>query len=502
MNTAFRLSLIALSLSLVTTGCARKEPKVEPNAADKIVTEGKSAGTTGGDPAAPAAPAGTAPAAVETPPVVGEVTENQKNIDKLMAVPSIAEIIKKNNIPRQTVICTVGGDGVGVSDYRQVLRMKQDQIKQVLQSDPSQRLPLIEHANKENVQLTEEEKKNLLQQGRTVLGKNLPKLLAQNKMTEKDFESQMLEMGRALKTATLAVEKKLLNEMINTSLLIDAGRNAGLAKTAFNKYIEFKHSPQYDQATAHTDLTPDQLRDKIIEEFLAQAMQKKILDAHALPDSEVLKLYTEQKQQFKHKGRIRWSQIVIAAPTQDMGAVESVKAQVQRQFPDLKGPALDAKVAEATEGQRKKAVAALAEVKAGKNFGDIANTITDDIPARVAKKGGDMGFIALDDIKRNELLANVGTALQNLKVGEVCQEPVRTPFGWHIVKLVDKQNEGIIPFSEVKDELKQQLAQQQANLALSTWLAEKRKTVPIRITPQFQKYMDGTAQTAKPTGQS
>lgn len=497
MNTALRLSLVALSLSLVATGCAKKENKVETDAVDKIVTS-KTAGTTGGGETTATPPAPTA-----TTAATGNVMEeNQKAIDKLMAVPSLAELIKKYDVPRQVVICTVGGDGVGVSDYRQVLKMKQEQIKRVLQSDPNQRLPLLEHANKENIQLTEEEKKNLLDQGRKVLGSKLPELLKQNKMTEKDFESQMLEMGRALKTATRAVEKKLLNEMINTSILIDAGRNAGLAKVAFNRYIEFKHSPQFEQASAATDMTPDQLRDKIIEEFIAQAMQKKIIDAHVLPDSAVLQLYTEQKKQFNHKGRIRWSQIVVAAPTQDMGAVESVRSQVHRQFPDLKGEALEVKVKETAELQHKKAVDTLKEIKAGKSFAELANTMTDDIPARVAKKGGDMGFIALDDIKRNELLAKVGDALQNLKVGEVCQEPIQTPFGWHIVKLVDKQGEGVIPFAEVKDQLKAQLAEQQANLALTTWLMDKRKTVPIRITPEFQKYLDGTAQTPKPAGQS
>jgi peptidyl-prolyl cis-trans isomerase C len=504
VNTAFRLSLIALSIGMISTACGKPPSKeVEPGAVDKILKENGATSTTGGA-TAPATGAATTPgqpAAPATPATAVEV-ENNKNLGEIMALPSIAEIIKKNQVPRQTIICTVGGDGVSVADYRQVLKLKQDQIRQILQQDPNQRLPLIEHANKEHIELTAEEAKNLIEQGRNTLGKKLPELLAQNKMTEKQFESQMLEMGRALKTATLAVEKKLINELINTSLLVDAGRNAGLAKTAFNRYIEFKHSPQYESISGVTDLTPDQLRDKIIEEFLAQAMQKKILDAHALPDSQVLALYTEQKDQFKHKGRIRWSQIVVAAPSQDMGAVESIQSQVHRQFPDLKGAELQSRVAETAELQHKKAVTVLDEIKKGKSFAEFANTMTDDIPARAAKKGGDMGYIALDDIKRNDLLAKVGDALQKMKVGEVCQEPIQTPFGWHIVKLVDKQGEGVIPFSEVKDELKRQLTEQQGNLAIGAWLMEKRKTVPIRISPEFKKYIDGKAQAPKPNGQS
>lgn len=498
--TALRFSVIALSLALVTAGCGKREPELPQGASevlkDKTATPGQPATptpatTTGAD---------TTPGAATTTGAMTAVQEsNIKTFQELSKIPSIAELIKKNDVPRQTMICNVGGDGVSVAEYRLALKVKQDQIKAVLQQDPSQRLPLIEHANKENVQLSEEEKKNLITQGKTALGASFDKVLQQHKLTEKQFEDQLLEMGRALKTATRAVEKKLISEMINNSLLVDAARSAGLAKSAFNRYIEFKHSPAYEQVANVTDLTQDQLRDKIIEEFLSQAMQKKIVDAHALPDSQVLELYTEKKDQFKHKGRIRWSQIVIAAPTQDMGAVESVQAQVARQFPEMKGEALAKKVKETEDEQKKKAAELLAKIQKGQSFAEVANSFTDDIPARVAKKGGDMGYIALDDLKQNQLLANVGEALQKMKVGELSQAPIQTPFGWHIIKLTDRQSEGIIPFAEVKDDLKRQLVEQQANIAISAWLIEKRKTVPIRINPEFQKYIDGKVPPKKTT---
>ena len=494
MNTAFRLSVLALSLTLMTTACGKREPEL-PKA------EGDKTATTAGDGAQ------TTPATTGATTAPGATTkvqeENMKTLEKLNSITSIAEIIKKDNIPRQTVICTVGGDSVNVADYRHVLKAKQDQIRQVLQQDPSQRLPLLEHANKENIQLTAEEKKNLLDQAHNTLGKNLPALLKQNKLTEAQFEAQMLEMGRALKTATRAVEKKLINELINQALLVDAARNAGMAKTAFNRYIEFKHSPAYDQVTGFTDLTPDQLRDKIIEEYLSEAMQKKIVDAHALPDSKVLELYNSQKDQFKHPARVKWSQIVIAAPSQDMGAMESIRSQVKRQFPDLTGAALEAKVKETEEFQHKKAIDILNEIKSGKDFAAEANEKTDDLPAKAAAKGGDMGYVDIEEIKKNQLLSKVGDALQKLKVGEVCQEPIQSLFGWHIVKLTGKQDAGTASFAEVKDELKAALAQQQAGMAVGMWIMEKRKSVPIRITPEFQRYLDanpGAIKVETPSG--
>lgn len=483
MKTVFRLSILALSLTLLPTACGKREPELPKADGDKATTTSDATKT-------PAATSGDTTA--NGAPTTKVQEENLKTLETLSSVTSLAEIIKKNNIPGQTVICTVGGDSVNVSDYKHVLKAKQDQIRQVLQQDPSQRLPLLEHANKENVQLTAEEKKNLLEQAHNTLGKNLPALLKQNKLTEAQFESQMMEMGRALKTATRAIEKKLINELINQAILVDAARNAGMAKTAFNRYIEFKHSPAYDQVTGFTDLTPDQLRDKIIEEYLSEAMQKKIVEAHALPDSKVLELYNSQKEQFKHPARVKWSQIVIAAPSQDMGAMESIRSQVKRQFPDLSGAALEAKVKETEEFQHKKAVDILNEIKAGKDFAAEANEKTDDLPAKASAKGGDMGYVDIEEIKKNELLSKVGDALQKLKVGEVCQEPIQSLFGWHIVKLTGKQDAGTASFAEVKGELKQALAQQQAGMAVGMWIMEKRKTVPIRITPEFQKYLDAT----------
>jgi peptidyl-prolyl cis-trans isomerase C len=473
----------------MTAACGKREPGLPKADGDKATTTsdpGKSSTATTGDTNSTGAPATKIQEA------------NLKTLETLNSIASLAEIIKKENIPGQTVICTVGGDSVNVSDYKHVLKAKQDQIRQVLQQDPSQRLPLLEHANKENIQLTAEEKKNLLEQAHNTLGKNLPALLKQNKLTEAQFEAQMMEMGRALKTATRAIEKKLINELINQAILVDAARNAGMAKTAFNRYIEFKHSPAYDQVAGFTDLTPNQLRDKIIEEYLAEAMQKKIVEAHALPDSKVLELYNSQKEQFKHPARVKWSQIVIAAPTQDMGAMESIRSQVKRQFPDLSGAELEAKVKETEEFQHKKAVDILNEIKGGKDFAAEANEKTDDLPAKAAGKGGDMGYVDVDEIKKNQLLSKVGDALQKLKVGEVCQEPIQSLFGWHIVKLTGKQDAGTASFAEVKDELKQALAQQQAGMAVGLWIIEKRKTVPIRITPEFQRYLDANPGALKP----
>ncbi len=497
MNTAFRLSLVMLAISLASTGCTSKEPPVPKELSENTPTPA-------------ATPANTAPEVIRkgndltvktTDTALSEA--NQAAVDKLNSIPSILELVKKNSIPTSTIICTVGGDTVNVEKYKSELRKKQEQIQAVLQSNPDQRKPLLELAKQQNIALTPEERKGMIDQGKKALGKDMDKLLKQNKLTQQQFEDQLSEMGLALKAGSRAVEKQLMTELINRALLISEARDAGLSKAAFNRYVEFKSSPQYAQALKVTNLTEEQLKEKALEQFLAEAMQKKLVAGAELPDSKVLELYNEKKEQLKHKGRIKWSQIVVAAPEMDMGGVESLKSQIHRQYPKLTGADFNNSVQKTELAQRKKAFDLLKSIRSGKKFEEVANTSTDDIPARAAKKGGDMGYVAIEDLKKNQLLSKVGEALEKMKVGQISEEPVRTIFGWHIVKKTDDQKPGYIPFAEVKDQLKQALAQQQATLAVGAWMIEKRQSVPIAISKDFEKYIAGSTVSAPaPTGAS
>src|SRR5690606_1725508 len=119
------------------------------------------------------------------------------------------------------------------------------------------------------------------------------------------------------------------------------------------------------------------------------------------------------------------------------------------------------------------------------DFAKLANEFTDDIPARAAKSGGNMGYSPMENIKQSPLFAPLAPHLENMKEGEVCKEPIRTKFGWHIIKLVERQEPGVASFEEIKDDLKKHLAEQNSTIAINKWLMIKRKTVPINISKQF-----------------
>jgi peptidyl-prolyl cis-trans isomerase C len=81
--------------------------------------------------------------------------------------------------------------------------------------------------------------------------------------------------------------------------------------------------------------------------------------------------------------------------------------------------------------------AILAEVQRGGNFEEIARRRSSD-PA--ARNGGDLGFF-----RRGDMVPEFATAAFALQPGQVSPQPVRSQFGWHVIKLEERRS-GTGPF--------------------------------------------------------
>jgi hypothetical protein len=69
---------------------------------------------------------------------------------------------------------------------------------------------------------------------------------------------------------------------------------------------------------------------------------------------------------------------------------------------------------------------------------------------------------------------------------------VHTPFGWHVIHLVDKQ---ITPFAQVRD---QALKQAEAN-AFSDWVLQQDQAGAIDVDPSFGRFDPSTLQVVRIT---
>ena len=96
------------------------------------------------------------------------------------------------------------------------------------------------------------------------------------------------------------------------------------------------------------------------------------------------------------------------------------------------------------------AKAIITQLKSGANFEGIAKAKSKDPGS--AKNGGDLGWVS-----DQSLVPEFSKAMVQLKNGQITDKPVKTQFGYHIIKVVDTRDVKAPSFDEMKDQLKQMI---------------------------------------------
>src|SRR3989339_16852 len=107
-----------------------------------------------------------------------------------------------------------------------------------------------------------------------------------------------------------------------------------------------------------------------------------------------------------------------------------------------------------------------AEVDSGKDFAEVAKQYS-DCPSK--DKGGDLSFFK----RKGQMVEPFAAAAFALKVGQV-SDPVKTPFGYHIIKVTEIKNGTAVKFDDVKQNIKQNLMEEKAQVLIKQ-LLEKAK---------------------------
>ena len=113
--------------------------------------------------------------------------------------------------------------------------------------------------------------------------------------------------------------------------------------------------------------------------------------------------------------------------------------------------------------KEEEARALMAQLKAGAKFEDLAKANSKDTGS--GANGGDLDFA-----KPENYVPEFGSAMVKLKKGETTETPVKSQFGWHIIRLDDTREASFPAFAEVKDQIKQRIEQ----VRLQTYQEELR----------------------------
>jgi peptidyl-prolyl cis-trans isomerase C len=114
------------------------------------------------------------------------------------------------------------------------------------------------------------------------------------------------------------------------------------------------------------------------------------------------------------------------------------------------------------------AKAALKRVKGGEDFAKVAKEVSKD----PGSEGGDLGWFT-----KSRMVPEFAEAAFKLEPGQI-SDPVKSSFGWHVIKLEEKRQTSFPPFDEVKDQVARYVVQK----AQGELVAGLRKSAKIERT--------------------
>jgi peptidyl-prolyl cis-trans isomerase C len=157
-------------------------------------------------------------------------------------------------------------------------------------------------------------------------------------------------------------------------------------------------------------------RNKVLMETLLQSEGKKSLTdqaLHAVYDDAVKQMGGDEEVHARH------ILFRVANPTDDKASKEA----------------------------EDKVKAVIARLKKGEDFVKIANELTEDPSGR--KDGGDLGYFT-----KEQMVPEFSTVAFKLDKGSI-SDPIKTQFGWHVLKVEDKRKRQPPEFDKVKPQLEQ-----------------------------------------------
>ena len=177
-----------------------------------------------------------------------------------------------------------------------------------------------------------------------------------------------------------------------------------VSKAAEDK--KFGDTPEFKRKVEFT-------RKKLLMEGLLQSIGK-----DALTDEAMHKVYDEAVKQIGDEKEVHARHILFRAAAGDEKASKEAEEKIK---------------------------AVIARLKKGEDFAKVAGEVTEDPSGKA--NGGDLGYFSKD-----QMVPEFSEAAFKLENGQI-SEPVKTQFGWHVIKVEDKRVKPAPKFEEVKPQI-------------------------------------------------
>lgn len=362
----------------------------------------------------------------------------------LMALTGFDAIIRATH--HENVAAKVNGDDISIPELQQAQEMQRRQLQQRLGKDFDastlddkllkdaalkgliERKLLLQAAQNDKFAFTQQQVDQLILQ--------TPEFLVDGKFNADKFDQALRQNGYT---------RMQFRQMLEQEMLIGQLR-AGIAGSGFVTDNELQAFARLEKQT----------RDFATLTFKADPAKAKVEDA------DIKAYYDAHKAEFMSPDQVVIDYIELKKSSffnQVVAKDEDLQAQYQKEIAGLSEQRDAAHIlvevnAKQTDAQAK---AKIEEIKArlakGEDFAKLAKEESNDVGS--ANNGGDLGYAG-----RGVYDPAFEDALYGLKTKGDVSEPVRTQYGWHLIKLLGVQAPEVPSFASLKPKLEQDLKSQ------------------------------------------
>jgi len=377
----------------------------------------------------------------------------------------------------------VGGDTISRADYQKAYRTMENQYRRQFadQYTPELakqlRLPLraldktvsdrilVREARRIGLRVSDAELQEAIMEetvfhdenGRFIGQEQYARILADNGFTPASFEEDMRQQLLMQKLASALRADLFVSEAEIEKTYRDQVERAKI------RYIEVPKSRFADVAVPQSEVAayyqqhrqeyhlPEQREGAYL---LVEA--SRLLDQVQILETDLQAYYQAHKDEFKQDEQIRASHILLL----------------------VNDKRSDAQARQEMEGIKKR-------IDNGEDFGAVARQVSEDPGSKA--NGGDLGFFA-----RGRMVKEFENAAFSAVPGQLVG-PVKTPFGYHLLRVTGKRSGGVQPFAEVREQIRARLGFEKARQLAET----KAKELARRLAADKPKSATALSALAK-----
>lgn len=229
----------------------------------------------------------------------------------------------------------------------------------------------------------------------------------------------------------------------------------GISEDAYKNFLKYRLGKKADGSVGAN-------REQVINELVSREL--------ILQDAEKQGITKDKAFQYQLE-QLRKDAIIKAAIGKKISANPITEMEVKNEYDTRIKTAnvQEYKASHILVKTEDEAKAIIKELNGGAAFADVAKAKS---TGPSGKNGGDLGWF-----NPSQMVPQFSQAVVKMKNGEISKDPVKTQFGWHVIKRVDNRKLEPPKFEDVKQQLQQVIQNQR----IQAYMQELRKKSKIEV---------------------